>query len=356
MISATIGILGALIVIVRSKALSNTAKKAPAISDNDALKVSVIVPARNEEHNIGKLLRSLNAVDYPDLEILVVDDQSTDDTFRIASGFGANVIKGSARPPDWGGKQWACHQGAQAATGDILIFTDADTVHEQDSIRKALTYLHVQNLDMLSATPRHTGKTTWEAMTGFFQILLMFAANAFGSQVPGRAYCIGQYIVFKRDAYDSLGGHSTVKNSLVEDVPLANHALENGFRYNILTTENIYSVRMYDSLKSFITGWRRNFRAGLKDSSPLATLEVTLVLGTLLLGGSLKPGIIEMLCFGICVAGMYQLVRRYTDYRILSLIGIPFSLGLFCWITGLAVYDSIFKKKVIWKGRSIVVS
>lgn len=355
MISALIGGLGAFIVIARSRSLSALAKTAPQISDNEDLKVSIIIPARNEEHNIGKLLTSLQAVDYSKLEVIVINDQSTDDTLRIASGFSVRIIDGAPRPQGWGGKQWACHQGAAAATGDILIFTDADTVHEKDSVKKALTYLKIQNLDMLSATPKHVGITVWEAMTGFFQILLMFAANAFGPQVAGRAYCIGQYIVFKRESYDKLGGHSIVKDAIVEDVPLANLALKKGLRYHILTTEMLYSVRMYDDLKCFITGWRRNFRAGLKDSSPLASVEVTLVIGALLFGGALQPGWIEILGFVLCAGAMFQLVRRFTNYGVMSLVGIPFALALFCWITALAVFDSALNKNVIWKGRAIIV-
>jgi glycosyltransferase involved in cell wall biosynthesis len=318
-------------------------------------KVSLIVPARNEEANIGRLLSSVKKINYPDLEVIVIDDQSTDRTNGIASSFGVQVITGVPRPAGWGGKQWACQQGADAATGDVFIFTDADTVHGETSVYDAVSFLEKYSLDMMSVAPRHNGQTFWERCTGFFQVMLMFAANAFGKQRPGRAYCIGQYIVFTRVAYAKIGGHGSVKEAIVEDVPLANRAIKLGLRYNILIAKTLYTVRMYDDLKGFIAGWRRNFRAGLKDSSPVATLEVTLIIGALIAGGSLNPGFFELTGFLLCLCSMFYLVRKYTTYGVLSILGIPFSLVLFCLITSLAVLDSVRKKDVLWKGRAITV-
>ena len=317
--------------------------------------VSLIIPARNEEANIGRLLTSVKEINYPDLEVIVIDDQSTDRTNSIANSFGVKVITGVPRPTGWGGKQWACQQGADAAMGDVLIFSDADTAHAETSVDDAIAFLEKYGLDMMSVAPRHNGTTFWERCTGFFQVMLMFAANAFGRQKPGRAYCIGQYIVFTRDAYTKIGGHGSVKDAIVEDVPLANRALKIGLSYNILIAKTLYTVRMYDDLKGFIAGWRRNFRAGLKDSSPLATIEVTLIIGALMAGGSLSPGFLEIAGFLLCVSSMLYLVRKYTTYGALSIIGIPFSLALFCLITGLAVLDSARKKDVLWKGRAITV-
>jgi 4,4'-diaponeurosporenoate glycosyltransferase len=318
-------------------------------------KVSLIVPARNEEANIGRLLESVKKINYPDLEVIVIDDQSSDRTNIIASSFGIKVISGVPRPNGWGGKQWACQQGADIATGEILIFSDADTVHGETSVYDAVSFLEKHSLHMMSVAPRHNGQSFWERCTGFFQVMLMFAANAFGRQKPGRAYCIGQYIVFTRDAYIKIGGHGSVKDAIVEDVPLANRALKIGLRYNILIAKTLYTVRMYEDLKGFIAGWRRNFRAGLKDSSPLATLEVTLIIGAMLAGGSFNPGFFEIVGFLLCVSSMFYLVRKYTTYGAISILGIPFSIALFCLITSLALIDSVRKKDVLWKGRAITV-
>lgn len=265
------------------------------------------------------------------------------------------VITGVPRPSGWGGKQWACQQGADAANGEIFIFSDADTVHGETSVYEAVSFLVENRLDMMSIAPRHNGQSFWERCTGFFQVMLMFAANAFGRQKSGRAYCIGQYIVFTRDAYDKIGGHASVKDAIAEDVPLANRAIKLGLRYNILVTKTLYTVRMYDDLKGFIAGWRRNFRAGLKDSSPLATVEVTLIIAALIAGGSFNPGFFELTGFLLCACSMFYLVRRYTTYGALSILGIPFSVVLFCLVTSLAVLDSARKKDVLWKGRAISV-
>jgi cellulose synthase/poly-beta-1,6-N-acetylglucosamine synthase-like glycosyltransferase len=354
LISGIIALAGGSLAFYRAISLArrhDTGTQAPRFHP----KVSLIVPARNEEANIGRLLQSIKKIDYQDLEVIVIDDQSTDETNSIARSFQVRVIAGVPRPSGWGGKQWACQQGADAASGDVLIFSDADTVHGKNSVKDALSFLETNNLDMMSVAPRHNGKTFWEKCTAYFQIMLMFAANGFGKQKPGRAYCIGQYIVFKRTAYDTIGGHASVKDAIVEDVPLANRALRIGLKYNILISKTLYTVRMYDSLKSFIAGWRRNFRAGLKDSSPIATLEVTLIIGALIAGGTLSPGAFEIAGFMLCAVSMLYMVKKYTTYGAISIIGIPFSVALFCLITGLAVLDAVRKKDIIWKGRAITV-
>jgi len=354
LISETIALVGGGIAFFRALSVAKR-KDARVETSNFCPSVSLIIPARNEESNIGKLLTSIKKIDYPHLEVIIVDDQSTDETKTIASSFGVTVIEGVPRPPGWGGKQWACQQGAVAAKGDVLIFSDADTVHYENSIKVALAFIDEKKLDMMSVAPRHDGQAFWEKCSGFFQIMLMFAANTFGHQKPGRAYCIGQYIVFTRDAYMKIGGHASVKDQVVEDVPLANRALRIGLKYDIFIAKTLYTVRMYTDLKSFIAGWRRNFRAGLKDSSPLATLEITLIIGAIIAGGSLSPGIFELIGFTLCIVSMFYLTRKFTSYGAISIIGVHFSLVLFCLITMLAVLDSVRKKDIVWKGRAIIV-
>lgn len=358
MISALIAAAGAVTANLRVLSFAFKAdRQRRLINPSDSLlpRVSVIVPARNEEQNLPPLLSSLTASSYKNLEIIVIDDQSTDRTFAVATGYGdlVRVIKGQQRPDGWGGKQWACQQGADAATGDLLLFTDADTVHATDGISSAVAFMQASNADMISAPPAHAGRATWERLTGFFQIMLMFAANAFGKQVPGRAYCIGQYIMIRKQTYIRLGGHGIVRSAIVEDVPMANAALKAGLIYEVYLARPLYEVRMYETLAEFIKGWRRNFRAGLRDSSLLASIEVTVIIGALILGGTMTPGIVETTAFIVAVTALYRLVRRFCDYGPLSLIGIPFSIGLFCWITALAVYDSLLKRDVLWKGRTI---
>ena len=129
---------------------TGSASQAQAVSTTSWPRVSIVVPARNEEHNMPLLLDSLAKLDYPDYEVVVVDDRSTDRTAAVIAAF-ANVrmVAGVERPTDirWGGKQWACVQGAAAATGDLLLFTDADTVHEPDSLRRAVA--------AMAAVPAH---------------------------------------------------------------------------------------------------------------------------------------------------------------------------------------------------------
>ena len=359
MISEIVSIFGASIVLYRASQWTKRSMPVPLLSEVEmrSIKVSVIVPARNEERNLPPLLESLMRSGYPNLEIIVVDDQSEDRTKIVASSFAVTILDGRERPAGWGGKQWACHQGAMAATGEILLFTDADTRHMTDGISKAVSCFRTNQLDMMSVLPFHTARDRWEKLTGFFQILLLFAANAFGKQRAGRAYCIGQYIMFSTSAYQSLGGHSAVKERLVEDVPLANLAIKMGLNYQVLPMLVAYSVRMYATPREFIRGWRRNFAAGLKDSSVCATVEVSMVLGSMIFGGNLAPGIIELICFGIAVFVGYKMSARYTNYGLLwSVLGLPVSICLFCLISGLSLIDVLFSRELIWKGRVIRAS
>lgn len=316
-------------------------------------KVSVIIPARNEEANLPRLLASLTQHSDANLEIIVVDDRSTDQTYDIACAYKANVLRGSERPQGWGGKQWACHQGAQFATGDILLFTDADTWHDLPGLHRAVQIFQSENLDMMSVLPYHAASAIWEKLTGFFQLFLLVAANAFGRPSAKRPYCIGQYIMFSRHSYQTLGGHEVVKHRLVEDVPLAKLAIAKGLRYRTLTNLVAYSVRMYDTPKQFINGWRRNFAAGLKDSSLIATGEIGLVLGTFLLGGTIFPSFIQWLSFALSTIIGAIIIRRYSNYGWLSIVGLPISIFLFCLITALAIFDSAIGRQVNWKGRMI---
>jgi hypothetical protein len=151
-----------------------------------------------------------------------------------------------------------------------------------------------------------------------------------------------------------LGGHAAVKERLVEDVPLANLALIMGLNYRALSIPRAYSVRMYATPLEFIRGWRRNFGAGLKDSSMFATAEVTMILGAVIFGGNPAPGIIEFVCFGIAIFVGLKMSAHYTNYGLLwPILGLPLSIVLFCLITVLSTVDTIFSKEVIWKGRII---
>ncbi len=315
-------------------------------------KVSIIIPARNEESVISDLLRSIRHIDYEDLETIVVDDCSTDQTAAIALDFGVKVISGKQRPSGWNGKQWACHQGAQAASGDILIFTDADTQHESDSVRRLVQFMESQKLDVASALPFHIGEKWWEQMSGPFHLMLVMVTAPFWTQKPRRVWCVGQYLAFSRRAYDLLGGHEAVKMSWVEDVPMANRALTQGFRYGVYAGTHLHRVRMYASLPAFIAGWRRNFRAGMTESSPIAPLQIGAVFAALTCGGLSDFSGWSVMIAMASVFYIYWRQTRFGDFSPLGAIFFPIGLALFCLATLLSVWDMVLGNEAKWKGRA----
>lgn len=314
--------------------------------------VSIIVPARNEAHHLADLLDSLARLDYDNREVIVVDDRSEDGTKAVAERYGVTVIEGAPRPEGWNGKQWACQQGADAARGKILLFTDADTVHEPEGLGQAVAFLQTQNAHMLSCLPCHVSPTWWERLCGPFHVLLLAVTAPEEKPRPGRVYAIGQYLMFTREGYDRLGGHAAVKDDYVEDMPLANLALKKNLSYVVWTAGRPVKVRMYDTPAAFFQGWRRNFRAGLKDSHWTAPLEVTAMIAALTGAGQAfaTPIHFAMMITAVTFVALRQ--KRLGRFSPWGAILFPVSVAAFCAITATVAYDTLTGRKLEWKGRS----
>lgn len=236
-------------------------------------KVSVLIPARNEEHRIPACLESLSRQQTGILEILILDDQSEDGTASVVQECAGKdtrirLIRGKERPPGWVGKSWACLQLAEEAKGDFLLFTDADTVHEDLSVARGHAAMIGAGADLLSFWPRQlTGTLPEKMLIPFMEILLLVFLPQW---MPGRfstlgAAC-GQFILIRRQAYDRLGGHTAVRNHLVEDVALARAARGAGLRVVNRDGRHALSCRMYQSWREIVEGFSKNLRASCDDS------------------------------------------------------------------------------------------
>jgi chlorobactene glucosyltransferase len=234
-------------------------------------RVSVLVPARNEEANIDECVRSLLSQDYPDFEVIVCDDGSRDRTGAILAEAAAQnprlrVIVGQQLPPGWLGKHWACQQLGEAATGDLLLFTDADTRHGPRSLWHGAAALLAQGADLLTAFPRQE-VVTWseKSVVPFFPwSLLSFLPLALAYRVRSPALCaaIGQYMLFRRAAYEQIGGYAAVRTDAVDDIALARRIKAHGLRWRMADATQHVSCRMYRDASQVFEGFSKNLFAG----------------------------------------------------------------------------------------------
>ncbi len=238
---------------------------------NGRPRVSVLVPARNEERAIAACVRSLAAQDYPDYEVLVLDDNSDDATASIVATVAetdphVRLIRGEPLPHGWVGKNWACHQLAAAATGTWLIFTDADTEHHASGISACIAFSERSNVEFFSGVPDYDLPTFWEQVIVPMVVFLYFAylPNRWITERRDAQFSAanGQLLAITRNAYERIGGHEAVRSQLVEDVWLGRAAKRAGIRTALANAVSIIRCRMYTSLGEIVSGFSKNLFPG----------------------------------------------------------------------------------------------
>jgi len=210
-------------------------------------KVSIILPARNEEEFIGKCLDSLVKQDYENYEIIVIDDSSEDKTGEIISEYAKKhpkIIPVSARPkPEgWMGKNWACMEGYGKATGELLLFTDADTKHAENVITLAVTHLNSFELDALSAIPKMLTFDFWTNITlPMISTFLHTRFSALNVNNPAKktGYFFGSFFILKKTTYQEVGTHEGVKQEIIEDGALGKKVKEAGYKMKMVRAEHL---------------------------------------------------------------------------------------------------------------------
>jgi chlorobactene glucosyltransferase len=239
--------------------------------------VSVVIPARDEAAVIQRVARSVLASTYRPLELLVVDDRSTDDTAPIVERLAAQdgrvrLIRGEPLPEGWYGKPWACHQGYRAARGELLLFTDADTHHEPELLARAVAALERERADLVTVAPWQQCVTFWERLV-MPQVWLLLALRYHPSRV-NRAkrerdvIANGQFILVSRKSYEAVGTHQVVRDEVAEDLALAQAFHRAGRRIHFAFAERLMETRMYQSLPHIVEGWSKNMYLGGRRSFP----------------------------------------------------------------------------------------
>jgi len=233
--------------------------------------VSVLVPARNEEDVIGNCVSSLLAQDYANYEVIVMDDDSTDSTMQILLSLARadnrlKIEKGTPLPAGWLGKHWACHQLSQIAGGEMLLFTDADTVHKPHMLRQAVSAMLAEKADLVSAEPRQVMVSFAEKLVMPFTYLSIMdflpLGVAYHSRISVLSSATGQFMLFRRSAYDKIGGFESIKHHVVDDVELCKRIRTQGLRWRLLDGKDGYHVRQYNNFAEVYEGHTKNLFAG----------------------------------------------------------------------------------------------
>ena len=330
--------------------------------------VSVLVPARNEEQRLPSCLQSLSKQTVSNIEILVLDDNSEDGTAGIVRDFAkkdsrVQLLVGSTLPQQWVGKNWACHQLAQQARAQVLLFTDADTVHHPQALRLALEFLQKTHADMLSVWPRQVTKTwsEWLVIPLVYLLILVFRPQWLerlrGFSVLGAAN--GQFILIRRSAYDRIGGHFAVASHLVEDVALSRRV--RGMHLLSLNVDGsqVVQCRMYENFPELWEGFTKNLRALFDNNSTAFVLFGIVVFAVSVLPFFLLP--LLMVC-GQTVAACFCAAQCCLMWGIRTVLAIrfrhpPISVllhpfgQLLVLIIAVNSWWQLSRGTVSWKGR-----
>ena len=300
-------------------------------------RLSVLVPARNEEANIGPCVRSLLAQDYPDFELLVLDDESSDQTAQVLASLATEdhrlrVLSGQPLPAGWLGKQWACQQLSQAATGELLLFTDADTLHHPQTLSDAVAAMLAERTDLLSAFLREEVVSWGERLVVPIFLWSIFSflplGLAYWLRLPAFTAANGQFLLFRRRAYEQIGRHAAVRQHATEDLALVRHIVIHGLRWRLVDAGQRIRCRMYQDFPQAYEGLSKNLFA-VFDYHVLFFVLIWLWLGVVFLE---PPLLLALSLVGVPLAG-------FSPGLALAAMALAFLLwGLFCWRFGFPLY------------------
>ena len=327
--------------------------------------VSVLIPARNEETNIGACIEGFLSQDYGNFQIHVLNDQSTDRTGTIIEKFAeqhpeVQSIHGKPLPTGWMGKNWACHQLSEHANGEILIFTDADNRPAPNAITNTVAYMQKLELGLLSAFPEKVTVTLSEKLVVPVIDMFVYAGLplwlTYFSRFPSLAAASGLWIAFTREAYQQIGGHQAVSNQVVEDVELSRLAKKSGIRILTSAGTGVVSCRMYHSFGEVWEGFSKNL-FGLVRYKTVPFFMLTLGLWTMCVLPYITvwfPTLRELsiVAIGMNIAMRMALALKYRHPFWTSVVLHPFGV-LLTLLIGINSFFQVKRGRLQWKGRQI---
>ncbi len=351
-------------------------------ANGQAPRVAVVIPARNEANAIGACLRHLRGQTYPNWYGVVVDDRSEDATASVVRKHADDdsrlrLLQVTQRPDAWMGKSYALWHGTRGLACDWLLFIDADCHLEPDAIATAIEAARERGCDLLTLWPRHRGGGFWEHL--LIPLLGGVIALWFGTAnrkdlTRGPGFANGQFILIRQAAYEAIGGHEAVSRCLIEDVPLGAHAKQHGLRCWAGGGAQLFSVRMYDSLRAIRTGWERIYFGALRSRLKILLSLLWVLLGSLLPFIALPILVFAMLAEGtpidstltaillVCLSHiilLYLVSYRFwgwggCDRRYLWLY--PLSAFMVLSILARCLITMSFNRRICWRGTWYALS
>jgi chlorobactene glucosyltransferase len=358
--------LRALDVVLRSRA--NIEPREPK---SDLPSLSIIVPARNEEQNIARCVNSLLSTRYPDFEVIVIDDRSTDATLRIVDAIAEGdprlkVVAGEQLPDGWVGKPWALAQGARVARGAWLLFTDADTEHEPLAATSALQCALENGYGVVSLlTDQQTIGLAERLLLPTILFVIMLGVGGTDDvndpRKPDVAIFNGQYILVSRVAYDAIGGHEAVRAEIAEDLELARRFKRDGrFRICLAGAGGLVRTRMYVSFAQIWEGFVKNFAIGAR-GRPFGAIAGTALLACVspispivALVAVLQrqwPAVAVLVLSGAAIIAVAEFGMRRARFRPGSGLALPLGLVVTLAIFATSLYCTFVGRGVEWRGR-----
>lgn len=354
-LSVFAGVLSGILLLIRFPSL----KKSSTIDPGN---YSVIIPARNEEKNIRRLLESLHRQSVLPGEIIVVDDNSADDTAEVSESLGAEVLSLKEKAAGWTGKTYALQKGAERAKGEYLLFLDADLIVERNFI-ELLVSKNISRKTVLSIQPFHKVKRFHEQFSLLFNFLILMGVGAF--TVFGRKLLpsgsFGPCLLIRREDYFALGGHKMVKGKVLEHFNLGSILHEKGFQQELYSGKGLVSFRMYpEGFGDLWEGWTKGFSNGASGTKACFMIPSVLWITSLLLlplpflvSVSLPFFILHSVSTVLLILHMVFALTHVGSFSPVNILILPIHALFFLSLFFVSVIKVKLLKKVTWRGREV---
>jgi 4,4'-diaponeurosporenoate glycosyltransferase len=322
------------------------------------VRVSVVVPARNEADRLPDLLASLRDQSLTPHEVVVVDDGSTDGTADVARAAGARVVPAPPVPDGWTGKSWACATGAGATDGDVLVFLDADVALSPGALA-AVVGAWAETGGLVSVQPHHHPRRPVESLSLPFNVVAVMGLGI-GSLVPPRREwgAAGPCLALSRRDYDAVGGHHAVRAAVAEDLALAARVDESGLPVRCLLGGDLMRFRMYRDLRGLVEGWGKNVATGARRTPVLRGLATAWWIAALLTVALRLPDLpapSAVAAYAVVAVQLGLLGRQVGRFGAAAVLW-PVLLAGFVLVFTLSSVRTVLLRRVRWSGRDVVLA